>query len=565
MTLHENLARIGLPTLVPPFISRVLIVGDVDESIRLHCDAIGAHVWTLQGNKVAITNELIERGGDRIVLGGVFSIPAMACAMIEQVHMVLDPNGEICLLFPDWHTLPDDWSLWDTALERYGLLRYHTGLLQLKGTVSPFVVLTAVRRHYNPIHHAREMGRKGHPDHALAILRSIPEALSDDTRLVAQLEREKKRYAVAAPGVPLNNDRNPLHLGLVKGDHYGWGVCSRYLIQEISAIRPVHVLNLEAESSEYGHLAGPLFQALVNVDFDPMFSGARGTTNYGYTFFENELSDRSVENARRYDCVLAGSSWCRDRMHEKGIENSGLLIQGIDPDIFYPLETPAEPDSGRFTIFSGGKFELRKGQDLVLRAVKIMQDKYPDVWLINCWFNLWPESLRLMRYSRHIRFEYQDGEPWQRTMQRTYAMNGLDERRIITCELIPQSQQRELFARTDIGLFPNRCEGGTNLVLMEYMACARPVIASYTSGHKDILNAHNALLLNRMAGYHVRDAKDVLIGRWQEASLDEMVALLEHAYHNRSALHPYGVQAGHDLKRFTWNASARQLLGIIGD
>ena len=32
----------------------------------------------------------------------------------------------------------------------------------------------------------------------------------------------------------------------------------------------------------------------------------------------------------------------------------------------------------------------------MLEAFKILQDKYPDMWLVNCWYNLWPESMRLM-------------------------------------------------------------------------------------------------------------------------------------------------------------------------
>jgi glycosyltransferase involved in cell wall biosynthesis len=352
-----------------------------------------------------------------------------------------------------------------------------------------------------------------------------------------------------------------LHLGLVQGDGYGWGVCSRYLIQELSKIRPAQVLGSADGSAENSALKGALFQALTNVDFDAMFPKARAEHNFGYTFFENELTDRSKENAKRYDFVLGGSTWCLERMREKGIDNCAVLIQGIDPTLFSPIDDPVDPE--RFVIFSGGKFELRKGQDLVLRAVKIMQDKYPDVWLVNCWYNLWPASTRLMSYSPHIRFEHREGESWTQTMQRTYETNGLDGRRIVTCELMPQGLQRDLFARSDIGLFPNRCEGGTNLVLMEYMACAKPVIVSNTSGHKDIVHAGNALLLNALSPFNLVDAKGTLVGRWQEPSLDEVVAGLEFAYHHRTELKRYGRQAGIDLKQFTWAHSARRLLQVI--
>jgi glycosyltransferase involved in cell wall biosynthesis len=352
-----------------------------------------------------------------------------------------------------------------------------------------------------------------------------------------------------------------LHLGLVQGDGYGWGVCSRYLIQELTRHRAVAVLSPDDGSSGHAPLPGVLFQALKNVDFDPMFPKAQAERNLGYTFFENELTKRSKENAKRFEKVLGGSTWCLERMREKGILNGEVLIQGIDPELFYPIDDPTDPD--RFVIFSGGKFELRKGQDLVLRAVKIMQDKYPDVWLVNCWYNLWPASTRLMSFSPHIRFEHHDNERWTDTMLRTYESNGLDPGRIVTCELMPQGLQRDLYSRTDIGLFPNRCEGGTNLVLMEYMACGKPVIASNASGHKDIVHDENALLLNRLAPFNVLDNKGALIARWEEPALDEIVAHLEHAYFHRPEMAQLGRQAGLDLKQRTWAHSAQQLLQII--
>ena len=366
-----------------------------------------------------------------------------------------------------------------------------------------------------------------------------------------------RKKTVPGANMP-DQESRPLFLGLVKGDGYGWGVCSRYLIKELSRRMPVHVLSESDGSADNPRLRGDLFQAVTNTDFDAMFNRARGRRNFAYTFFENELTAKAVENARNYDVVFGGSTWCRDRMREKGIDNCDVLIQGVDPDIFYPIEQA--PPQDRFVIFSGGKFELRKGQDLVLKAVSILQAKYADVWLVNCWYNLWPASTRLMAYSSHIRFRHNENESWTRTMQRTYAENGLDPARIITHELLPQEQQRAVYAQTHIGVFPNRCEGGTNLVLMEYMACAKPVIVSNTSGHTDVVHPGNALLLETLKPYQVRDAAGALFARWEEPSLDELVARLEHAYHNRSTLRPIGQRAGEDMKQFTWSRSADTIL-----
>jgi glycosyltransferase involved in cell wall biosynthesis len=168
-----------------------------------------------------------------------------------------------------------------------------------------------------------------------------------------------------------------------------------------------------------------------------------------------------------------------------------------------------------------------------------------------------------MSYSPHIHFEYKENESWQEIMMRTYVQNGLDPERIITCDLVPHESQRELFSQTDIGVFPNRCEGGTNLVMMEYMACAKPVVASNTSGHRDVLTPENSLQLNALSDFNVVDQDGKTIGRWQEPMLDELVAGLEYAYEHRSEIDKRGLTAGQDLKQLTWSHTAQRLLETI--
>ena len=94
--------------------------------------------------------------------------------------------------------------------------------------------------------------------------------------------------------------------------------------------------------------------------------------------------------------ILAGSSWCVERLREKGIGPCETLIQGIDPGIFSPIpdEKPSAKDF--FVIYSGGKLELRKGQDIVIRAVKTMQERHKDILFVNCWYNAWAFTMNTM-------------------------------------------------------------------------------------------------------------------------------------------------------------------------
>lgn len=350
-----------------------------------------------------------------------------------------------------------------------------------------------------------------------------------------------------------------LYLGLSSGENFGWGVCSKYLRAELSQKIKIENLDELQNIKNKSILEGPVFHALT-PDFDSLFP-IRGTKNYGYTFFEYELSDSALKNASNYDIIFTGSTWNKEKLAERGIFNTEVLIQGIDPVLFYEGEKLKSNDL--FVIFSGGKFELRKGQDLVLKAFKILSEKYPDMILINAWYNMWPETVKSMYHSKHIKFEY-TGETWKNFMVNLCRVNDIDGNRVFTLPITPNEKLRDVYLNSDIGLFPNRCEGGTNLVLMEYMACGKPVIASYTSGHKDVLDENNSFRIMKMNEYKISDGSK-LLADWQEPEIDEIVSQLEYAYHHRDEIKAVGKRGAATMRNFTWTKSAEVLVKKISD
>lgn len=343
------------------------------------------------------------------------------------------------------------------------------------------------------------------------------------------------------------------------GNTFGWGVCNRYLIAELSKLTELTALTEKHPLWHAQDLPGTYFTPLGNHELVPTAPG-RGRRNLGYTFFEMEPNTRSIENARRFDVIFGGSSWCVERMKAHGIENAVPLVQGVDGQIFHPRTFPR--NDGRFAIFSGGKLELRKGQDLVLRAFAILHRKYSDLVLVTAWFNHWPEGMATMRHSRHIRFEPVAGS-WTEQMNHLYRLNGVDPRRVITLPLLGQQGMADVYNQTDVGVFPNRCEGGTNLVLMEYMACGRPAIVANGTGHRDIVTEVNALRLQQLRPLNYEGAGKEIISRWVEPSLDEIIARLEFAYQNRDAAAKLGARGAEDMKHWTWERAARTVLPYV--
>lgn len=348
-----------------------------------------------------------------------------------------------------------------------------------------------------------------------------------------------------------------IYLALTKTDYFGWGTCSKYLRHELK--QRIDVVDIVDENvHQYKQITGTVLHAINDLNFNTHLN-VRGTKNIGYTFFEMEPNDKTIANSKNFDMILTGSTWCTNKLNKYGITNTGTLIQGIDPALFFPL--PRKDDENLFVIFSGGKFELRKGQDLVLKAFQILQKKYPDMILINAWYNMWPHLVASMSYSNYIKYEAV-GNTWHEFITHLLEINDIDTKKVISLPITPITKLRELYYKTDIGVFPNRCEGGTNLVLMEYMACGKPVVASYATGHKDILNEDNSLLLKSVNPFRIKAEQKNIID-WEEPDLDELIYNIEYAYFNRNVIKRVGQNAGEFMKNYTWGKTADTLLAYL--
>ncbi len=350
-----------------------------------------------------------------------------------------------------------------------------------------------------------------------------------------------------------------LYLALVPGEYIGWGVCSKYLIRELEMLTKIEVLKPHNVNRDI--LDGEVFHTIGDHNLTKV-RDITGRINYGYTFFENVLADRAKQNALHFDLLFAGSTWCRDRLVERGVSWSDVLIQGIDPELFYPVAGDKSGATDYFVIYSGGKFELRKGQDIVIRAVKVMQDRHKDVLFVNCWHNAWPFSMNTMVQSPFIHYRPNDSCSPD-VIKKILSGNGIDLNRTEILPPIPQNQLRKIYEITDVGLFPNRCEGGTNLVLMEYMACGKPVVASYNSGHRDVISEYNSIPIMKMRPFRFKDRGGEVVARWEEPNLEETIEGLEYTYQNKDKTSRLGQKAGEDMNGFTWRRTAEDLVTKI--
>jgi glycosyltransferase involved in cell wall biosynthesis len=380
------------------------------------------------------------------------------------------------------------------------------------------------------------------------------------------------------------------------GSSHGWGICGKYIAREMAGLTEMRLLSEQftpesvGDELEYQALAAlrfgprdgagsqvvngvtvlphPLLTCIADKRMGPWMPTIRGRRTVGYTFFEENLLEPAwIDMARRsYDAVAAGSSWNTEVLKGYGLTAVETVIQGVDGRVFYPW-----PEGGaaareflreRFVIFSGGKFELRKGQDIVIRAVGVMQQRHPDVVLVNAWYNPWPQSMETMRGSPYLRWPVMSGK-YGEVMTRLLAENGLDVTRVVTLGPRANALMARIYRNTDVGLFPNRCEGGTNLVLMEYMACGKPVVAVDSTGHRDVVREGHALVIKIKGENTIGGPGGAAVARWPEPDLDDAVDKLEWAYQHRAETAALGAKAGEEMKRCTWTEAAKGFLRML--
>ncbi len=289
-----------------------------------------------------------------------------------------------------------------------------------------------------------------------------------------------------------------------------------------------------------------------------------GHPTIGVVFFDTaHLSADVVARASELPLIIAGSEWNKRVLNAHGIDNVVTVLQGIDPTLFHPA--PANRFLGeRFLVFSGGKLEYRKAQDIVLAAFREFADRHPEALLVTAWHSPWRDLARTLDRSGltvPVPFDAAaavDVATWAEA-------NGIGRDRILDLGTVPNREMPAILREMDVAVFPNRCEGGTNLVAMEAMACGLPVILSRNTGHLDLIEAENCFVLENQAALPGYGSGVADVAGWGESSVAEVVENLERAYADRADARRRGARAAARMTELTWRHTADRLKGLILD
>jgi len=267
----------------------------------------------------------------------------------------------------------------------------------------------------------------------------------------------------------------------------------------------------------------------------------------GFPIFElDTFTDLEKHHLMACDELLVCSQWAKDVVltdvypmpvgHDFFENRVHVVPLGVDTDIFKPAP---EKQNDKIIFFNCGKWEVRKGHDILIKAFAKVAEKHDNV-------ELW------MMCSNPFNSE-QEENSWHQLYNHPKV------------KIIPRAETQQgvynIMSQVDCGVFPSRAEGW-NLELLEMMACGKHVIATDYSAHTEFCTQENC---NLIPIHNVEPAFDgkwfFNQGNWAKVNVEDLQSAMESfvdSYNGKVN------QAGLDTaSKFNWNHSSENILQCL--
>lgn len=275
----------------------------------------------------------------------------------------------------------------------------------------------------------------------------------------------------------------------------------------------------------------------------------------GFPFFElDPLKPEEIHHANALDMLLVASEWARDVAIRSGVTVPVKVVPlGVDREIFRPKETGLEDTRWASTtvFFNVGKWEKRKGHDVLARAFNRAFGPDDDV---------------LLRMCCHNPFLGDGNVEWERLYLGS-RMGAAGKIEIVRDRLPNQDAVADFMNQCTVGVFPARAEGW-NLDLLEAMSCGKQVIATDYSAHTEYCRDFNCKLI---AVDDLEPAEDGVWfngkGRWARLGPDQEDQLVAHMQSLHKLNQTGRIMTNHDgmttAEYYSWDHTAKILAESI--
>lgn len=283
-----------------------------------------------------------------------------------------------------------------------------------------------------------------------------------------------------------------------------------------------------------------------------------GFRNVARCIFESTRTE-NAESVEGYDSVLCASRWSADLLRGATNVPVTMIHEGIDHSLFSPGARSGVLDPECFYIFTGGKIEFRKAQDLVIMAFREFAARHDDAVLVAAWSSPSPELS--VGFQGNLPAPLRTNSNGALDLQRWVAENGISPHQFIALPVMPNLLMPAVLREMDCALQVSRCEPCTNLPAKEAMACGVPVILANNTGTRDLIDSDNCVSLTSQDPVPGEPGWDTGTDGWGESRVEEIVSALEKLYTDSQMRRRIGVRGAEWIleHRRTWQAHASAL------
>jgi glycosyltransferase involved in cell wall biosynthesis len=266
----------------------------------------------------------------------------------------------------------------------------------------------------------------------------------------------------------------------------------------------------------------------------------------GMPIFElDEFTKIEKHHLSNLDNIFVCSSWAKEIILSNisiSQENVCVIPLGVDNEIF----KPSQLNNNKTIFFNCGKWEIRKGHDVLIES---FNKAFDDTDNVELWMMC--ENPFLNKEEEQI---------WKNM----YINSKLGSKIKIIPRVETQQEVYNIMSKVDCGVFPARAEGW-NLELLEMMACGKHVITTDYSAHKEFCNNNNAFLIPIDSKEKAYDGKWFHgQGNWakfEKKQKDYLSEYLRDFYIKNTkkeiSINSNGIETA---KRFNWDNSAKEIL-----
>lgn len=270
-----------------------------------------------------------------------------------------------------------------------------------------------------------------------------------------------------------------------------------------------------------------------------------------------------LHHLHQQDVVFYNTKWAGDVLAQNGIPESKLRYAplGVDAKIFSDEAMSPMDHNDKTTFINIGKWEIRKGHDVLLRAFEAAFSSEDAV-------ELW-----MMSHNPVVPPHLPD---YNQQWVRFYSSSKLADK----IQLIPRQESQRAVAHfmkmADCGVFPSRAEGW-GLESAEMLRMGKRVILTDVAGHTEYASHENSLLITCDSKEDAHDDTWFFAnhpdwsgkpGRWASLGKSQFDQLVEHmrCVHREKqekgflSLNEAGIKT---MEKFTWEKTASLIIDSL--